>query len=284
MSANLKQLSELSKRGPHRVMEGDLGHTGLPGKVYAPAKGKNLPAVAFGHDWRRDIGAYTETLRHLASWGIVVAAPDTETGLSPDHAGFAADLETTLQILGGVRMGDGEITVSPGKLGLAGHGMGGGAAVLAAVGNDKVRAVAPLYPANVAPSAIEAARRVYVPGMIVGPGEDANSLFNPGNPAKLAYNWAGQVSYRTVKKATQQGFSEDGLGIRLLGLGSNDKKNQETTRALLTGFLLHKLAGEKKYAAFSDAEATGKNVDSLIGADLAEAAGIARDDSKFSLF
>ena len=103
MSAKLKKLSDLSKRGPHRVLEGDLGYTGLPGKVYTPAEGKNLPGVAFGHDWLKDVAAYEDTLRHLASWGIAVAAPDTETGFKPDHTGLAADLETAMQILGGVR-------------------------------------------------------------------------------------------------------------------------------------------------------------------------------------
>ena len=39
-----------------------------------------------------------------------------------------------------------------------GLGMGGGAAVLAAVDNSKAKAVAAVYPANVAPSAVEAAR------------------------------------------------------------------------------------------------------------------------------
>ena len=284
VSAKLKQLSELSKRGPHRVMEGDLGYTGLPGKVYAPAEGRDLPGVAFGHDWRREIGAYEETLRHLASWGFVVAAPNTETDLTPDHRGFAADLETSMQILAGVRIGNGNITVSPKKLGVAGHGMGGGAAVLAAVDNPKAKAVAALYPANVAPSAVEAARHIVLPAMVVGPGEDSDSLFNPGNPAKLAYNWAGEVVYRAVKKGEQKGFSEDGLGWRLTGLGSSDKKNQATTRALLTGYLLHQLAEEKKYAAFSDPEAAGKNVQSLVGDNLAKAAGLARNNTAFSLF
>nr|WP_256478155.1 dienelactone hydrolase family protein [Corynebacterium stercoris] len=265
-------------------MEGDLGYTGLPGKVYAPAEGRDLPGVAFGHDWRRDSTAYVETLRHLASWGIVVAAPDTETGLTPDHTGFAADLETALQIVAGVRIGNGNITVSPGKLALVGHGMGGGAAVLAAVDNQKVAAVAAAYPSNVAPSAVEAARNLFVPGLIVGPGEDSDSLFNPGNPAKLAYNWAGEVSYRSVKKADQRGFSEDGIGARLIGLGKSDSKNQATTRGLITGFLLHQLEEDKKYAAFSDPEATGKGFTSLFGDDLAQAAGLSRDDSRFSLF
>ena len=223
MSAKLKKLSDLSKRGPHRVLEGDLGYTGLPGKVYTPVEGKNLPAVAFGHDWTKDVDDYHGTLRHLASWGIAVAAPNTETGFRPDHRGFAADLETSLQILAGVRLGNGNISVSPGKLGIVGHGMGGGAAVLAAVDNPKVKAVATVYPANVAPSAVEAARALFAPGMVIGPGEDGDSLFDPGNPAKLAYNWAGDVVYRAPKKGDQQSFSEDGMIKRILGVGKSDR-------------------------------------------------------------
>ena len=41
MAENLKTLvSNLSKRGPHRVLVGDLSYVGLPGVVYTPAKGK----------------------------------------------------------------------------------------------------------------------------------------------------------------------------------------------------------------------------------------------------
>lgn len=284
MSAKLKKLSDLSKRGPHRVMEGDLGYTGLPGKVYAPAEGKNLPGVAFGHDWLKDIGAYEDTLRHLASWGIAVAAPDTETGFVADHPGLAADLETAMQILGGVRMGNGNISISPNKLGIVGHGMGGGAAVLAAVDNPKVKAVATVYPANVAPSAMEAARNVFIPGMVVGPGKDGDSLFDPGNPAKLAYNWAGKVVYRAPKKGDQQSFSEDNLVKRVLGLGKSDRGLQSTVRGLLVGYLLHQLEGDKSYASFSDPDAEGSGVESFAGEKLAAAAGLTRDNAGFSLF
>mgnify|MGYP002722901140 FL=1 len=284
VSAKLKNLSELSKRGPHRVLEGDLGYTGLPGKVYAPVEGKDLPAVAFGHDWTKKVGDYHRFLRHLASWGIVVAAPNTETGLAPDHRGFAADLETALQICAGVRLGNGNITVSSGKLGMVGHGMGGGAAVLASVDNPQVRAVASIYPANVAPSSTEAARSTFVPAMIIGPGPEGDALFDPGNPAKLAYNWAGDACYRTIKKGDQQEFSEDGLLKRVLGLGKSNRSIQETARGLVTGFLLHQLGGENKYSAYSDPEAAGGSVKSLVGDDLAEAAGLSRDDSGFSLF
>lgn len=284
MSAKLKKLSDLSKRGPHRVLEGDLGYTGLPGKVYTPAEGKNLPAVAFGHDWTKDVDNYHGTLRHLASWGIAVAAPNTETGFRPDHRGFAADLETSLQILAGVRLGNGNISVSPGKLGIVGHGMGGGAAVLAAVDNPKVKAVATVYPANVAPSAVEAARALFAPGMVIGPGEDGDSLFDPGNPAKLAYNWAGDVVYRAPKKGDQQSFSEDGMIKRILGVGKSDRSLQETVRGLLVGYLLHVLNDEKAYAGYAEADAEGSGVVSLSGEKLAKAAGLARDNAGFSLF
>ncbi|MBA1836779.1 alpha/beta hydrolase [Corynebacterium sp. zg912] len=284
MSAKLKKLSDLSKRGPHRVMEGDLGYTGLPGKVYTPAEGKNLPGVAFGHDWLRGIDAYEDTLRHLASWGIAVAAPDTETGFKPDHRGLAADLETAMQILAGVRLGNGNISISPGKLGIVGHGMGGGAAVLAAVDNSKAKAVAAVYPANVAPSAVEAARNLFIPGMVIGPGKDGDSLFDPGNPAKLAYNWAGEVVYRAPKKGDQQSFSEDTMVKRILGLGKSDRSLQETVRGLLVGYLLHQLDGDKSYSAYSEAEAEGSGVESLTGEKLSEAAGLARDNASFSLF
>nr|WP_209272909.1 dienelactone hydrolase family protein [Corynebacterium coyleae] len=274
----------MSKRGPHRVLEGDLGYTGLPGKVYTPAEGKNLPAVAFGHDWTKDVDDYHGTLRHLASWGIAVAAPNTETGFRPDHRGFAADLETSLQILAGVRLGNGNISVSPGKLGIVGHGMGGGAAVLAAVDNPKVKAVATVYPANVAPSAVEAARALFAPGMVIGPGEDGDSLFDPGNPAKLAYNWAGDVVYRAPKKGDQQSFSEDGMIKRILGVGKSDRSLQETVRGLLVGYLLHVLNDEKAYAGYAEADAEGSGVVSLSGEKLAKAAGLARDNAGFSLF
>lgn len=284
MSAKLKKLSDLTKRGPHRVLEGDLGYTGLPGKVYTPAEGKNLPAVAFGHDWTKDVDDYHGTLRHLASWGIAVAAPNTETGFRPDHRGFAADLETSLQILAGVRLGNGNISVSPGKLGIVGHGMGGGAAVLAAIDNPKVKAVATVYPANVAPSAVEAARALFAPGMVIGPGEDGDSLFDPGNPAKLAYNWAGDVVYRAPKKGDQQSFSEDGMIKRILGLGKSDRALQETVRGLLVGYLLHVLNDEKAYAGYAEADAEGSGVVSLSGEKLAKAAGLARDNAGFSLF
>nr|WP_255549171.1 dienelactone hydrolase family protein [Corynebacterium sp. TAE3-ERU30] len=269
VAENLKKhLSKLSKRGPHRVLVGDLSYAGIPGKVYTPAEGQGLPAVAFGHDWRQGIKHYHATLRHLASWGIVAVAPDTETGFAPDHRGFAADLETCMQIAAGVKLGQGNITVAPGKIGLVGHGMGAGAAILAAVDRDLVKAVAAIYPSVTAPSSEEAARHVNVPGLVLSPGR--GEFLDMGNPPKVAFNWGGDVAFRVVDKASQTGFREASVSKLLTGISGLEFGAQETARGLVTGFLLHQLAGENKYSAFSAFAAEGKGVTAWTRQELRE--------------
>ncbi|MEW4988449.1 dienelactone hydrolase family protein [Corynebacterium sp. 045007] len=257
MADNLKTLtSNLSKRGPHRVMVGDLAFTGLPGKVYTPAEGNGIPGIAFAHDWRTPIEEYHATLRHLASWGIAVAAPDTENGIVADHRGLANDLETALQILAGVRLGEGKVVVHPKKLGVAGHGMGAGVAVLAAAGHDLISGVGCVFPATTAPSSSAAATNVSVPGLVLAPGED--QWLDRGNPARLAVQWKGDVVYREVDKADQGSFSETTLLRRLAGFSSSKVKYQEVARAALTGFLLATVGDDKKYSDFADPTATIK--------------------------
>ena len=102
MVASTKKLfAALTRRGPHRVLRGDLAFAGLPGVVYTPESGLNLAGVAFGHDWLAGADRYEGTLEHLASWGIVAAAPDTETGIAPSVLNLAFDLGTTLDIIAG---------------------------------------------------------------------------------------------------------------------------------------------------------------------------------------
>ena len=261
-----KHLAKLSKRGPHRVLVGDLDYAGLPGKIYTPAEGNGVAGVPFGHDWLKPSKYYHQTLRHLASWGIAVAAPNTETGPLPDHRGLAADLESALQILAGVKLGAGNVTVSPGSLGMVGHGMGAGAAILASANREAVRAVGALYPAVTSPSSVDAAPAVKAPALIIGSADIG--MFDAGDASKVAANWGGEVAYRELKNGNQQGFSEDTLFKILVGLGRPQTSGQETARGLLTGFLLHQLGGERKYKAFSEPTAEAKKVTSYWGEEL----------------
>lgn len=247
-------------------MVGDLDYAGLSGKIYTPASGNGIPGIAFGHDWTKSVKKYHQTLRHLASWGIAVAASNTETGLLPNHSGLAEDLESCLQILAGVKLGHGAVTVSPEKLGIAGHGMGGGAAILTATKSDDVRAVGVAYPAETSPSCRSTAFAINVPGLIIGAAE--NGLLEASSPAKIAVNWGGDIVYREIKKGNQQGFAEDSLYQFLLGIGFPQYSAQETVRGLLTGFFLYHLDGDSKYKAFADPDAQTNKVISYSGSDL----------------
>ena len=97
-----KLVGALARRGPHRVLRGDLAFAGLPGVVYTPDSGFNLPGVAFGHDWLTGVARYSGLLEHLASWGIVAAAPDNERGVAPSVLNLAFDLGTALDIAAGL--------------------------------------------------------------------------------------------------------------------------------------------------------------------------------------
>ena len=124
---------------------------------------------------------YHGTLEHLASWGIVAAAPDTETGLAPSVLNLAFDLGTTLDIIAGVRLGPGKISVHPDKLGVAGHGfgrVGGGVRRGRDAGQAEGRR-SRRSPTITKPPAEEPAATLKVPGLI---------LADPGDPMSLRSN------------------------------------------------------------------------------------------------
>jgi hypothetical protein len=253
MVARTKKLfTALTRRGPHRVLRGDLAFAGLPGVVYTPESGMNLAGVAFGHDWLAVAERYEGTLEHLASWGIVAAAPNTETGVAPSVLNLAFDLGTTLDIIAGVRLGPGKISVHPTKLGVVGHGFGGSAAVFAAAGMPaKPKAVAALFPTVTKPPAEQPAASLPVPGLVLsGPGDPMTLR---SNAVELTRVWKG-ATLRTVNKAKAGGLIEGRRLARVVGLPGADRSTQKVVRALLTGYLLHTLAGDKAYADFADPE------------------------------
>ncbi|MBF6521815.1 poly(ethylene terephthalate) hydrolase family protein [Nocardia farcinica] len=250
MSASVKELlSTLTRRGPHRVLRGNLGIAGQPGVVYTPETGRGLPAVAFGHSWLTGVSHYRGLLEHLASWGIVTAAPDTERGPIPSHLGLATDLLTTLDICTGVRLGDGTVTVHPDRLALAGHGMGAGAAVIAAA-QRPVGTVVALFPAPTAPAAEPLAADLDISALLLAGAVDISSVSS--NALPLAAALSGPATLRVVDGATHNGLVEGRRALAALGAGKHEPKTARTVRALLTGYLLHTLTDDKTYAPFAD--------------------------------
>jgi dienelactone hydrolase len=253
MVASTKKLFRaLTRRGPYRVLRGDLAFAGLPGVVYTPESGMNLAGVAFGHDWLAGADRYEATLEHLASWGIVAAAPHTETSVAPSVLNLAFDLGTTLDIIAGVRLGAGKISVHPTKLGVVGHGFGGSAAVFAAAGMPaKPKAVVAMFPTVTKPPAEQPAAALSLPGLVLTAQGDPMTLRS--NAVELARVWKG-ATLRIVNKAKPGGLIEGRRLARVVGLPGADTSTQKVVRALLTGYLLHTLTGDKDYGDFADPE------------------------------
>ncbi len=244
MASTKKLFAALTRRGPHRVLRGDLAFAGLPGVVYTPAAGKNLPGVAFGHDWITSADRYHGTLEHLASWGIVAAAPNTETGLAPSVLNLAYDLGTTLDIIAGVRLGTGEISVHPGKLGVAGHGFGASAAVFAAAGMPaKPKAVFAAFPTVTKPPAEQPAAALTVPGLILTDPGDPMSLRS--NAVELARAWKHGHAARHVQDQGRRAGRGSAAGAGGRTARAPTQGTQKIVRALMTGYLLHTLTGDK---------------------------------------
>jgi dienelactone hydrolase len=239
---------ELSRPGPHAVARGDLAPAGMPGVLFTPRSGIGLPAVAFGHGWLQPTARYDELLRHLATWGLVTVAPATQRGVLASHSQFATDLRAALDVCVGARLGGGEVSVDPGKLGLAGHGTGGGCAVLAAAADDRCRAVVTLALAETLPSAVAAAPGCTMPGLHVTGGKDQVAPA-VGHATPVTRAWAGPVQLRTLPKASHLGFTTGAHWTDLLIGSSPEFATRRITRALLTAFLLHHLTGTPDYDA-----------------------------------
>ncbi len=250
-------VKELGKLGPNRVLRGDLALAGIPGVVMTPESGLGLPGIAFGHGWLQPTSRYLGTLRHLASWGIVAAAPATQRGPLPSHIGQSTDLRSTLDVLAGVRLGPGRISVDPRCLGLAGHSMGAGAAVLAAAQDGRVRALAAFAAAETSPSAVAAADHCLVPALFLDAEDD--SVTPAGrNAERIARAWRGRTVVRTVDGSSDVGLAEGRHLGDLLVDGGSERTTQQVVRALFTGFLLHELTGDDRYAEVASAGAAIK--------------------------
>jgi dienelactone hydrolase len=217
--------------------------------------GLSLPAIAFGHGWLQPPARYRQLLRHLASWGIVAAAPATQLGPLPSHRLFAADLLNTLDIVTGIRLGADGISIDPDRLGLAGHSTGGGAAVLAAAAEDapRIKAVATIAMAQTFPPATEAAHKVTVPGLHLAVEGD---LVAPsvGHAEAVAKAWGGPVQLRILRKSSHLAVTEGRHWSQLLLQGKPKRTTQRLVQALFTAFFLTHLTGTDKYRPLLDAD------------------------------
>ena len=253
-------LEQLGRPGPNEVLRGDLGLIGTPGVVFAPASGLGLPAVAFGHDWMQPVSRYVELLRHLASWGIVAAAPGSQGSPFPSVARLSEDLRTTLDVCAGVRLGDGEISVDSRRTALAGHGIGASAALLAAAGHPRVRALVAVAASQTRPSPVAAAKAISVPSLHVIAGNDTVAPA-VGHGLQIAEACAGPRWVRTLPKAGHTDFLSGVHWSDLVLTGGPNGKSRRLLRGLMTAFLLKELCDEDRVDDLVDGKVSGTTLD-----------------------
>lgn len=246
-SAERPSLEYLRHRGPHPVVEGDLSPIGLPGLVFAPHTGPRVPAVAFARGYLQPVRRYVETLRFLASWGFVVAAPETERGPLPSHRGMALDLRRTLDRLAEAKLNNGRVTVDRKRLAVLGHGIGAGAAVLAAAaGAPHMSAAAVIFAAPTSPPAIQVAPQVTIPGLHFIAAKE--SVTRPEEGEALAAAWGGPTVVRQVRGAHHLDPAEGKHITSTLLNHRNSAKATATIRTVTVAFLLHHLAHQEQLA------------------------------------
>jgi hypothetical protein len=84
--------------------------------------------------------------------------------------------------------------------------------------------------------------------IFAAPG-DAKALNS--NALSLADAWDA-ATLRIVSKAESAGLAEGRRLTKVLGLPGPHRRTQRSVRALLTGYLLNTLDGDKKYRDFAD--------------------------------
>lgn len=260
ISIDRPSLDYLSHLGPHRVAAGNLADAGLAGLVFAPTSGRGLPVVALSHGWLQPAYRYADTMRYLASWGFVVVAPDTQRGPIPSPGVMALDLATALHLVTTGKLGNGRVRVDPDKVGVIGHSIGGGAAVLAAAAGPDIGAVVTVTAAAIHPSAVEAATRVRVPGLhLVG----ADDEMADGDGSSIAAAWAGDAQLRTVKGASHLGLAEGSHWSSTFTGSGNEKRLQHVVRLLATAFLIRHLTDGDQLAEELEGKVKGTTLEDL---------------------
>ena len=185
-------LADLSEPGPYgpgwvEVSVPRPGGGSFDALLFYPATGSGqgatyegsgvpYPAISFGHGWITAAARYQSTLEHLASWGYFVIASKSYGGLFPDHSAFADDLRWCLTYLEDQDADPGSWLheqVDTAAFGVSGHSMGGGASILAAERDSRIRVVANMAAAETNPSAIAAIAGVQVPVFLIAGDEDS---------------------------------------------------------------------------------------------------------------
>jgi dienelactone hydrolase len=157
------------------------------------------PVIAFGHGFTQTASRYASVLTALAARGYVVVAPDSETGLFPNHSRFADDLWRAVRWARATQP-----NAHPSLDGVAGHSMGGGAALIAADRYPDLDTVATLAAAETNPSSTSAAAGITAPALFVVGSRD--TVVPPTTTQRMYAAKPAPATFATITGGYHCGF------------------------------------------------------------------------------
>ncbi len=204
----------------------------FPARVVRPSAttAGPFPVVAFGHGFSQTSSRYASTLAAMAARGYIVVAPDSETGLFPNHGRFADDLWRS------IRWARTQTAWNPHqqKEAVAGHSMGGGAALVAADRYPEIDTVATLAAAETNPSATTASAGVSVPALYVVGYRD--TIVSPATTRRMYdAKTQGQATWVSITGGYHCGFNDS---TSFFGLGCDSGGISRSTQLAITRELL----------------------------------------------
>ena len=198
----------------------------------------SYPVVAFGHGFVQSASRYASTLSSIASRGYIVIAPDSETGLFPNHSRFADDLWRAITW---VRSTQPNASATLDAVG--GHSMGGGAALLAASRHPEIESVAVEAAAETRPSATAASALIASPALFVVGSSD--TVVKPATTRAMYDVKPAPAEFATITGGYHCGFVDSSS---FFGIGCDRGQISRSTQlpiaaALVGGWLDSTLKG-----------------------------------------
>ncbi len=202
----------------------------FPARLVQPtvANPGGYPVVAFGHGFVQTSSRYASTLAAIAARGYVVIAPDSETGFFPNHGRFADDLWRSIRWVRST-----QANAHPQLDAVAGHSMGGGAALVAADRNPAIDTVLTLAAAETNPSAVTASAGITVPALFVVGSRD--TIVPPTTTQRMYAAKPSGASFVTITGGYHCGFNDS---TSFLGLGCDSGGISRSTQLAITRELL----------------------------------------------
>lgn len=231
----------------------------------APMLQQNFPLVLFAHGFSIPVRDYVEFAGYIAEAGYIVWICDSENGLSPSHEKYARDL-VFLKSQASVSANSGILPANwNAPVGIMGHSMGGGAAILAAALDSTFSCVVGLAAAETKPSAIAASKQYAGPLLLIcGAGDSVVPIRTNQKP--IYDSSASACKYLVAIEGA--GHCELAGGSKICGVGdlTSGSENWQTygsTIKLVFYYLypwLEATLGAESLSAFGSNLAPQKNI------------------------